>query len=243
MNRDVIVIQARMGSTRLPGKVLMDLGGQTVLASVIERCRAIPGISAVCCAIPASPENDPVEAEALRAGAATIRGPEQDVLERYRMAAEHLGATSVMRVTSDCPLIDPWLCGEVLAAFHTLGADMAANDIVSGYPHGLGCEVFSRQWLDRAARDATAPADREHVSLYILDHPEVKLWGLVGPGGERARNRWTLDNADDYRLISAMAKLLPPGPEGWHWQAALAVLADHPELAELSRRLDTRSHS
>jgi spore coat polysaccharide biosynthesis protein SpsF (cytidylyltransferase family) len=237
---DAVVIQARIGSTRLPGKVLMDLAGRTVLAHVIERCAAIPGINAVCCAIPEGPANDPVEAEARRAGAVTVRGPERDVLERYRLAAETLDAGAVMRVTSDCPLIDPVLCGEVLSAFHALGADMVANDIVAGYPHGLGCEVFSRAWLERASREASAAPDREHVSLYILDHPEVALWGLIGPGGAVARHRWTLDTPNDYRLIGAIMERLPPGPAGWSWRAALDVLAGAPDLAGESARLDQR---
>lgn len=237
---DIVVIQARIGSTRLPGKVLMDLAGRTALSHVLERCAAIPGIAAVCCAIPEGAANDPVEAEARRAGAVTVRGPERDVLERYRLAAEALDAGAVMRVTSDCPMIDPALCGEVLAAYHALGADIVFNDIVPSYPHGLGCEAFSRAWLERAAREASASSDREHVSLYMLEHPEAALWGLIGPGGSAARNRWTLDTPEDYRLIGAIMERLPPGPAGWSWRAALDVLARHPDLAAESARLDLR---
>ncbi|MGE5504993.1 MAG: cytidylyltransferase domain-containing protein [Actinomycetota bacterium] len=240
MSRDVVIIQARIGSTRLPGKVLMDFAGRTVLAEVIARCAAIPGIAAVCCAIPDTAVNDPVAAEAARAGAVTVRGPEADVLERYRLAAERTGAEAVMRVTSDCPLVDPWLCGEVLAAFHAQGAGLAANDIRPLYPHGLGCEVFSRDWLDRAAREATAAPDREHVSTWMLAHPDIRLAEVPGPGGADARHRWTLDTPDDYALMTAIAAELPPPPQGWRWRAALDVLARRPDLLETSRRLDRR---
>jgi spore coat polysaccharide biosynthesis protein SpsF (cytidylyltransferase family) len=106
-----VIVQARMASTRLPGKVLKPLRDGTVLREVLRRCRAIPGVDIVCCAVPESAANDPVAREAESCDAAVHRGHDTDVLDRYAGAARVLAADTVMRVTSDCPLIDPGLCG------------------------------------------------------------------------------------------------------------------------------------
>ncbi|NNG04292.1 MAG: NTP transferase domain-containing protein, partial [Inquilinus sp.] len=110
-----VIVQARRASTRLPDKVLKRLAGETVLSHVLRRCAAVPGADAVCCAIPDDPACDALAGEAGRAGATVFRGSEQDVLARTAGAAEALGAGTVLRVTSDCPLIDPEICGQVLA--------------------------------------------------------------------------------------------------------------------------------
>src|SRR5689334_18525028 len=113
---NVAIIQARVGSSRLPGKVMMDLNGAPVLAHVLARAAAIPGIDRVCCAIPDLAENDALAALAGDLGATVVRGSETDVLDRYRQAAAACGAETVMRITSDCPLLDPAVSGAVLAA-------------------------------------------------------------------------------------------------------------------------------
>src|ERR1700761_2686351 len=107
MSRTIVVSQARLGSTRLPGKVLMDLAGRSVLRHVVERCAAIPGADAVCIAVPDLAQDDSVAEEALKCGALVSRGPELDVLARYAIAARETGADIVMRITSDCPVVDP----------------------------------------------------------------------------------------------------------------------------------------
>ena len=109
-----VVVQARMNSTRLPGKVLLKLAGRTVLSHVLARCDAIGNSDVVCCAVSDCKESDPVAAEAERCGAVVVRGSESDVLGRYRQAAEEVRAKVVMRVTSDCPLVDPEICSRVL---------------------------------------------------------------------------------------------------------------------------------
>ena len=132
--REVVIIQARMGSTRLPGKVLMDLAGRTVLNHVLRRCSAIPGIAAVVCATTVKPEDDPVAAEASRLGIAVYRGDETDVLGRYLEAARSVDAEVVLRVTADCPLIDPAVCRAVLDLREREHADYAANNMPPSWP-------------------------------------------------------------------------------------------------------------
>ena len=170
MTRSVCIVQARMGSTRLPGKVLKSLAGPSVLEHVLRRCQAIDGIDVVCCAVSNDSESDPVAREAERAGAVVFRGAQDDVLERYHQAAIACDADIVMRITSDCPLVDPAVCAEVLSMLQNTGADYCANNMPPSWPHGLDCEVFTFDWLDRAAREAERPSEREHVTQFIRRH-------------------------------------------------------------------------
>lgn len=229
--RRACIVQARMGSSRLPGKVLMDLGGQTVLAHVLTRCAAIPGIDVVVCATVDEPECDPVAEEAARWGAVVFRGSEADVLDRYYRAAQSVDADLVMRVTSDCPLIDPALCGEVLAAFADEAVDYATNNFVLGYPHGLDCEAFRAALLQRCWREATESYDREHVSPWMRRDPDTRKASLEGPGGDMIHWRWTLDYPEDLAFFRAVAERLPPWPAMPDWQQIAEVIQREPELA------------
>lgn len=240
MNRTAVIVQARLGSTRLPGKVLRPLAGRIALSHVLERCAAIPGADRVVCCVPEGPADDPVAAAAAACGVTVTRGPERDVLARYLIAARQVGARTILRVTSDCPMIDPELAGEVLALYRAKAADLACNDLLPLFPHGLGCEAFSLDWLERAEREATTDYDHEHVSTFIYHHPQAQVWHLMGPGGPQARHRWTLDTPADLALLDRIMTRLPAGRAGWLWRTALRVVEADPELARQSRALDTR---
>lgn len=229
----VAIVQARQGSSRLPGKVLMALGEKTVLAHVLERCAAIPGIDLVCCAVPEGAADDAVAAEAARAGAKVFRGSETDVLERYAGAAAWLRADVVMRVTSDCPMIDPQLCGAVLELVTRDGADYACNNQPPSWPHGLDCEAMTAAWLHRAAREAARPSEREHVTPFIRNHPDCRRLNLAAPC-DMSAHRWTLDTPDDLAFMRAVFPRLPAGPSGWKWREALAVVNRDPSLSQLN---------
>jgi spore coat polysaccharide biosynthesis protein SpsF (cytidylyltransferase family) len=232
--RVAVIIQARIASTRLPGKVLMDLGGKTVLARVIERARAIPGADVVVCAIPEGGADDPVALEAARAGAVVFRGSQTDVLDRYWRAALAMDAGAVMRITSDCPLIDPAVCGDLIRLWREAGVDYGSINTPPSWPHGLECEIFSMAWLERAAREAVKPSEREHVSPFIRNHPEVGQVNMPGPGSETVRHRWTLDHPDDLAFLRALWARLPQGPEGWSWRVPFAIVEADPALAALN---------
>ncbi len=236
--RSVVIVQARIGSTRLPGKVLLDLGGKSVLAHVLERAAAIGGADLVCCAVPDTPENDPVAALAARLGAVVVRGSENDVLDRYYEAAVATQADIVVRVTSDCPLLDPALGAQVLAAVARDGYDYATNDMPPLWPQGLDVEAFSFAWLERAARQARLPSEREHVTQFIRNHPDVRLYNAEGPGGAIADHRWTLDTEADLRFLRAVVARLPAGEAGWGWRAALSVVEADPALALINAGQD-----
>lgn len=234
MSRTVVVSQARLGSTRLPGKVLMDLAGQSVLRHVVERCAAIPGVDAVCIAVPDLTQDDPVAEEALKCGALVSRGPELDVLARYAIAARETGADIVMRITSDCPVVDPAVCGEVLRLVTEGGADYACNNLPPSFPHGLDCEAFKAEWLLRAEKEAALPSEREHVTPWLRNHPSLRRRVLQGPGGETIHHRWTLDTPDDLDFLRALFARLPSGPSGWDYRVPLAIADADPALAAIN---------
>lgn len=199
-----VIVQARAGSTRLPGKVLMDLGGQTALARCLARCQAIPGVDIVVAAVPEGADDDPVALEAARCGAAVVRGPQQDVLTRYAKAARAVRASTVIRITSDCPLIDPALCGRTLALLEEAQADYATLAMPARWPHGLDCEAFSAALLYRAEAEAHDPFEREHVTPFMRSAPGLIRACLLGPGGGLERLRWTLDHAEDLAFLRAV---------------------------------------
>lgn len=242
MNRTVVIIQARIKASRLPGKVLLDIGERTVLARVIERCLAIEGAQAVCCAIPESAENDPVAAEAERAGAQVFRGSEADVLGRYYEAAKSLDTDVVLRVTADCPLIDPWVCADVLRLRESADADFADNNTPPGWPHGLDCEAMTFAWLKRAHDEAVDPLDREHVTTYIRRHPDARRVSLRGPGGSLLNHRWTIDYPEDLDFLRALYVALPPEPPITGMNGILAVLDAHLEIAAINRTRHDLGH-
>ena len=222
----------------MPGKVLQELAGRTVLRRVLERCAAIEGIDSVCCAIPYGEGDDPVAEEALRCGVVVTRGSERDVLDRYYRAALELEARVVMRVTSDCPLLDPGVAAEVLRLVTAQGAEYACNNLPPTWPHGLDCEAFKSEWLARAAREATLPSEREHVTPFIRKHSSVRALNLPGPGGGLEHHRWTLDTQRDLVFLRALFERMPEGLESFNYRCPLAIVENNPGLAELNSGQD-----
>lgn len=184
------IIQARMGSTRLPGKVLLPLNGWTVLEEVVCRCWQIPGIDTVVVATP----DDEIE-RVIGNHCWVIRGPEHDVLYRYVIAARATQADVIMRITADCPLISPQLCGAVLDALP--GYDYASNVHPRTFPRGYDCEVFTADVLERANVESE---DREHVTTWMLTAP-IKRNNVSAPW--KMDGRLTLDTPEDYATICA----------------------------------------
>jgi spore coat polysaccharide biosynthesis protein SpsF len=233
MSTTAVIIQARMGSSRLPGKVMERLDDRTVLDHVVSRALRIARADAVCIATTVRPTDDPVAEAAAAAGAAVFRGDETDVLARYLGAAEMLDATVVMRVTSDCPLIDPEVCDAVLALRAERRADYAANNLEREWPHGLDCEAFTRAALAEAARTATDAYDREHVTPWLRRAPHLVRAHLPGPGLPAAARRWTLDYPEDLAFFRALLAARPAAAnEGW--QAIHAFLAGRPEIVAIN---------
>ncbi len=234
MTCTAVIVQARLGSTRLPGKVLKKLAEKTVLAHVLERCQAIEGADMVCCATTKLADDDPVAAEAEHCGATVFRGSEADVLNRYWRATQAISAEIVMRITSDCPLIDPEICARVLRLRAQTDADYACNNMPPSWPHGLDCEAFTQTWLERAAREAHLPLEREHVTPFMRDHPKTRKANLTCPEPGVAGHRWTLDTPADLTFLEAIFARLPDGPTALPWRVPLAIVAADPELAGIN---------
>lgn len=223
-----------MGSSRLPGKVLAKLGDRTVLAHCLSRAAAVPGADAVCLATSELAIDDPVaEAAAQSPGVTVFRGHETDVLSRYAGAARATNADIVLRITCDCPLIDPVVCGEVLALRAKTGTSYASNNLTREWPHGLDCEAFTRQALDAADREATAPYDREHVGPWMRRAAGAAAAHLSGPSAAAARHRWTLDHPEDLAFLLALWPHLP-SERIPSWRDVMAALDHHPEIVKIN---------
>jgi spore coat polysaccharide biosynthesis protein SpsF len=236
----VAIIQARMGSSRLPGKVLKDLGGETVLGRVVRRLQRSRHISKIVVATTTGPADEVIVAECDRLEVLCFRGSEHDVLDRYYQAAHEKAAEAVVRVTSDCPLIDAKLVDETVEVFRNRHADYASNVFPRTYPRGLDTEVFSFDALDRAWREAREAHQREHVTPYLYEHPQIfKLASLSG-AADYSRYRWTLDTREDLELLRAIYSRFH-GRDDFSWQEVLRLMEREPELAELNSQVLQKS--
>lgn len=233
--RTVGVIQARTGSTRLPGKVLLPLLGEPVLAHVVRRVARARLLDEVVIATTVEIGDDAIEELARVSGWACVRGSEADLVDRYLLAAHSHRADVVVRVTSDCPLIDPEVIDGVVAALVGGRADYASNTLPPRtYPRGLDAEALTVEALERADREDVDPASREHATPYLYGHPELfRLVPVPLPGGEdHADLRWTLDTPEDYQLITAIYEEL--GDDTFTWRDALAATERNPAWAGIN---------
>ena len=235
----VVIIQARLGSTRLPRKVTMDLAGKSMIEWVIARAGKISGVDQVVVATTMLSEDD--ELVAFLAGVCPVfRGPSQDVLRRYRIAADAVDATAVIRVTSDCPLLCPEVSGEIVRAFHEATVDYASNTMVRVYPRGLDTEVFSTDVLRQADDEATDPAEREHVTPFIYRRPERFRLLPVASGMDHSNLRWTVDTPEDLQLARRLlVALKADGMEGTYAEL-LELIREHPEWSALNEKVSQK---
>jgi spore coat polysaccharide biosynthesis protein SpsF len=235
MTTTAVIVQARMQSSRLPNKVMLKLANHTVLQHVLDRCASISGVDLVCCATTDGTDTDIVAAEAKRCNAEVFRGSQEDVLDRYYQSAKMVGADIILRVTSDCPLIDPHVCSSVLNLLKEKSLDYACNNMSQEWPHGLDCEAFTFSQLEQAAQQAIDPFEREHVTPWIRNNQNIKKASLPGPKGKFVKQRWTLDFPEDYEFLQAIFSYLPPLPAIPNYKEVMAILTDHPEIASLNQ--------
>lgn len=230
----VAIIQARMGSTRLPGKVLKDLEGETVLARVVNRLRRTQLITELLVATTDRPADDAIVDECGMCSVPVFRGDQDDVLDRYFQAAQLAKANVVVRITADCPLIDPEITDKTIAAFLEMRPDYASNALELTYPRGLDTEVMTFAALGRAWREARKPYEREHVTPYIYEHPtEFKLLSVTDDA-DHSGQRWTVDTAEDLELVRTIYARLPGT---FVWRDVIALLEREPALMDLNRSI------
>ncbi len=228
------IIQARMGSSRFPGKTLADVEGKPMLERFVERVRRSRRIEQVIIATTTEPKDDPIVEFARARGLQFTRGSESDVLDRFcRAAAEH-GVETVVRVTPDCPLIDPEVIDQVIDLFRSGGYDYASNTLGRGCPDGLDVEVFSRGALERAHREAGLPSEREHVTSFMKNSGQFRLGWLEMPEPLGAF-KWSVDREEDLAFVRAVYRRLDRLDRSFGHREILQLLKEHPEMEGINR--------
>jgi spore coat polysaccharide biosynthesis protein SpsF len=229
----VAIVQARMGSTRLPGKVLMDVGGKTTLVRVTDRLSRAQQISQIVIATTTSPADDALVNQAQENDLACCRGSEEDVLSRYFKAAEEFRADVIVRITSDCPLIDSEVVDRIIIEALASQADFASNCIERSYPRGLDTEVFTMDALRRAHEISDQPHQREHVTPVFYDRPDLFRVHSVTSDQNLSRYRWTLDTPEDLELIRAIYSRFDHRDD-FGWREVINLMEEHPEHTEIN---------
>ena len=224
-----------MGSTRLPGKVLKDIAGRPMLSYQMERLRRVKRAERIVVATTDQPADDAVERFCQKEKIACVRGSEHDVLARYHLAIERFPADVVVRITADCPLIDPAIVDEAIAAYEP---DYVSNMLETTYPYGMAVEVFSAQALREAHREAKDPAEREHVTPFIYRHPERYRLKSLTMAPNLSHHRWTVDTPEDFELVSRLLKTLKPH---FTLQDVLAVLDKHPDWCAINAHVEQKA--
>jgi len=231
MNDIVAIVQARMGSSRLPGKVLMNLIGQPMLFHEIARISRSKRISRIVIATTTSEKDDEIVRACKSYGWNFFRGCEQDVLDRYYQAAKETDADFVVRLTSDCPLIEPVVIDKVIDTFleSSPRVDYASNFIPDRrFPRGLDTEIMSFPALERSWKEDRNPAFREHVTQYILRNPDkFRITGITNPR-DLSHLRWTVDTKEDFLLVNAIYTYF--GHNQFTCKDVLDLLIRRPEL-------------
>lgn len=226
----VAIIQARMSSTRLPGKVMREVSGKTILGHVVSRLKAATLIDTVAVATTTERSDDIIERWCAENGAPVYRGSLNDVLDRYYQAAVRFSAKTVVRITSDCPLIDPELVDRIVEKFSEGGYDHVS--VGPTYPDGLDAEVFSLDALTKAYSDARLASEREHVTPYIWKNPEVFRLSKISCEKDLSKHRWTVDDERDLTLVTKIYEGL--GTELFHMSDVLKFLEKNPGLTEIN---------
>ena len=233
------IIEARMKSTRLPGKNLKPILGKPMLELLIERLKCARSLEGVMVATTDDPSDDAIDALCLRLGIPCFRGSMEDVLDRVLKAARSVAADVIVEITGDCPLNDPEIVDQVVGIYLEGKHDFVSNGLVQTYPLGIAVDVFATDLLDEVASLTLDAADREHVSLYIYEHPEkYALKNVASSLPEKHRSyRLTVDTPEDFALVSAVFEALYPGNPAFGLSEILHFLDGHPQIAELNREI------
>jgi len=244
MKKNIIcIIQARTGSTRLSNKIFLELEGKAVLGWDIERLEQSRLINKIVIATPDSPENDVIEKYVKEnyPDVGIFRGSENDVLDRYYQAAKKYDADIVIRITSDCPLIDAEVVDKVIQTFLDSDVDYASNVLGKRtYPRGFDTEVFSFASLERMWKEAKDKDDREHVTLYLRKHPEIFTTENVINEKDYSEYRLTLDEQVDYDLIKIIYQKLLPKNKYFTLEEIIKLLEENPELTKINENIEQK---
>jgi spore coat polysaccharide biosynthesis protein SpsF len=240
--KTVIIDQARMTSTRLPGKVMKEVRGKPLLEYHIERLLRVRLADELVIATTTNDTDQPIIELCEHLGVAYYRGSEEDVLSRYYEAATQFGADAVVRVTSDCPLIDPAVVDKIIKYYkdNRDNYDYVSNTLTRTYPRGMDTEVFSYKVLQEAFFYAKEQPEREHVTPYICWHPERYKLDNVSHHENQCQHRWTVDQIEDFLLIENIIKALYPNNPQFNTTDVLNILKENPEWVELNAGVEQK---
>ncbi|MBL7797769.1 MAG: glycosyltransferase family protein [Saprospiraceae bacterium] len=239
MKKIVTVVQARTGSSRLPGKVLLDLLGQPLLLRMLERVRAASPAGIVVVATTTDPSDDPIEALCAQHGVPCYRGSVHDLLDRHYQAGLLFGADAVAKIPSDCPLIDPAVIHRVFQFFLENNFDYAGNLHPATYPDGNDAEIMSMPALHKAWTEAGRPLEREHTTPYFWENPHLFSVGNITweTGLDYSMShRWTIDYPEDFAFIRTVYEHLYPKNPHFSLQDILDLTDQHPDIFALNSR-------
>ncbi|MGG3887914.1 cytidylyltransferase domain-containing protein [Metabacillus fastidiosus] len=236
------IIQARMTSTRLPGKVLKKVNGKTLLEYQLERVKRSKLIDEIIVATTTNKSDDPIVSLCNQLSVSVYRGSEDDVLSRYYEAAIQYDADVVVRLTSDCPLIDPQVIDFVIQTYmdNCEVVSYVSNCFERTYPRGLDTEVFSFQALQQAYQEAILQRDREHVTIYLYTNPEKFRLMTVRNKSDESQYRWTVDTIEDFELIKNILEAIYPVNSQFTWKGILGLLNENPEWNEINAMIEQK---
>lgn len=239
--KTVAIIQARMGSTRLPGKVLKKVLGKPLLEYQLERVKKSRLIDEIVVATTVKEQDQPIVDFCMEKGVSCYRGSEEDVLARYYEAAKAYEADIVVRLTSDCPVIDPDVIDRVIQAFlEDEEADYVSNTLERTFPRGMDTEVFSFQALEQAFQSARMQSEREHVTPYIWKNSDRFSIKSVFHRDDLSIHRWTVDTPEDFELIKKMIEHLYRVQRDFSMEDMLQLLDQHPQWKEINAHIEQK---
>ena len=229
------VIQARLGSTRLPGKTLMTIEGEPLLGHLIKRIKATNYVNDIIIATTVNKRDDAIVEFAKNNNLKFYRGSEEDVLDRFYNACVEFSVDTIVRVTPDCPLLDPRVVDLVISKYIEGNYDYVSNAIMPTFPDGLDTEVFSFQSLKRAWLEAGRFSEREHVTAYIVKHPDkFSIFNVKRDGEDISRMRWTVDTKKDFEFIREIFSNISSKDDIFFLEDVLDVLNRKPELLKIN---------
>lgn len=238
----VATVEARMTSSRLPGKVLMPAMGKPMLEHLIDRLRAVPSIDEIVIATTINDADQPIVNFARTLGVSVFRGSENDVMARVIGAAESVNADVIVEITGDCPIIDPDIVEQTIRMYNCHDASYVSNAHIRSYPDGMDAQVFSLETLRRSAAITNDQLDREHVTLHIRNHPEIfsQVHLVAPPSLHQPELGLTLDENEDYKLLSKIIEKLAPGDPLFSCADVLELLALNPDWTQINQHVQRK---
>ncbi len=224
----VAVVQARCGSTRMPDKVMKPIAGIPMIGRLLERLRRAATVNEIVLATSVDPRNDPLAAYVSSLGYQVVRGSENDVLSRFHGAALTSDADVIVRITGDCPLVDPEIVDEVVRALSRDGVDYSSNVDPPTFPDGLDVEAFTRGALERAQKEVQLDSDREHVTPYIRGGNSFRKVNSAG-ARDLSGERWTVDEPADFAIVERVFAHFAPRTD-FSWREVMALRDSQPEM-------------